>query len=91
MHISERHLHIDVQSNQQQRGPFETTQTDQNFTPTMMRRSIGSHSAAKNERLSFLDKTAHANNQTGTFDAKGGLPLGMNTSKKLTVGKLAQN
>ena len=34
---------------------------DQTFTPTMMRRSIGSRSAAKeNERISFLDKAAAA-------------------------------
>ena len=45
----------------------------QTFTPNMMRRSIGSRSAAKqNERISFLDKTAQQNNQITAlgFDVK---------------------
>lgn len=60
--ISENNLQIDVQSAQQQhlRQALDPSQTvDQSFTPTMVRRSIGSKSAAKQqERISFLDKTA---------------------------------
>lgn len=46
--ISQKHLKIEVQSSQQQRRGFETTtNVDQTFTPTMIRRSIASHSASK--------------------------------------------
>lgn len=46
--ISQKHLKIEVQSSQQQRRGFETANNvDQTFTPTMIRRSIASHSASK--------------------------------------------
>lgn len=64
--ISDNNLQIDVQASQNQfirasdiANTNNGAAVDSSFTPTMVRRSVGSHSAAKQqERLSFLDKTA---------------------------------
>lgn len=64
-HVSEKHLHIDIQQatqlNQNKHHRLDSINADQVFTPTMIRRSIGSQSANKNDRISFLDKAAAAN------------------------------
>ena len=100
-HISEKHLKIEVQQNVHQQRGLEAQNVDQPFTPSMIRRSIGSRSAVKNmpEQLSFLDKAATANTKIegASFDVRN--PLGNNSNaplvttvnmKKMQAAKLTQ-
>ena len=74
-HKSQKGLQIEVQSSQTQKRPVldPNVVVDSTFTPTMIRRSIGSRSAAKQqEAYSFLDKAAQQTNQiaAASFDVK---------------------